>query len=304
MSTTSATYSHAARGVLSAILAVVLSGCATYNRIADYPEPAKPVPATVAAKPMSKMSELPVGAHYDEEHHIIVTGHQKGMFAGMMFGIVGVLATDAINKSSGAKRFGEEAAKGDDLGYVLEQLMGEAIAAGSADGWSVAAGEQGLQLTPYAVFTVEKKSNDARLYAMIRAELPGPDGKPLWSTRYFARAPGLHPLAENTGWMVDNRFADGMRVALQRALDACIADTRGQLTGTDQITAKGKFAFLNVDLPLYAIVVRDGPETIVVKLPAGDAMVLAGTHVLIRSDYEIKPAKFKDPRPKTVAANK
>lgn len=296
MPTRPVSFSRATRGAVCTLLAFILSGCATYNRIADYPEPSKPVTASVSAKPMSKMSELPVGTYYDEERHIIVTGHQKGMFAGMMFGLVGVLATDAINKSAGANRFGGEAAKGDDLGSVLQELMGEAAADGAATGWSTAAGQQGLQLTPYAVFTIEKKSNDARLYAMIRAELPGPDGKPLWSTRYFARAPGCHPLAEGSGWMEEHRFADAMRIALRRALEACIADTRGQLTGTEKITAKGKFPFLNIDLPLYAIVVRDGTDTLVVKLAAADAMVLAGTHVLVRSDYEIKPAKFKDPR--------
>jgi len=243
---------------------------------------------------MSKMSELPIGAYYDEPRHIIVTGHQKGLFTGMMFGIVGVVVADQMNKSSGGNKFGAEAAKGTDLGTILDELLAASAVDGNSPNWTRLAADGRLQLTPYAVFTVEK-SGDARLYAMLRAELPGEDGKPLWSGRYFARVPGLHPLQES-GWMSDNRFTDGMRPALRRALIACIDDSHGRLTGNEKITAKGRFAFLNMDLELRAIVVKEDPDAVVARLLIGDAMVLAGTHVLDRADFEIKPATFKDPR--------
>lgn len=287
-------YSSPLAGVhaLAVLLAVSVTGCASFNRIATYPKPADATTVSIAAKPMSKMSELPVGAYYDEPRHIIVTGHQKGLFTGMLFGIVGVMVADQMNKSFASDKYGAAAAKGADLGSLLNELV--AASAARAPHWTKGAADAGLQLTPYAVFTLEDGGN-VRLYAMLRAELPGKDGKPVWSGRYFARAPGLHPLQDN-GWMSDDRFVQGMRTALDRALAACIDDTHGRLTGTSKITAKGKYPFINTEFELRAIVVQEQPDYLVAKLAVGDAMVLAGTHVLARADYAVKPADFKDPR--------
>ena len=277
-------------------LLVCLSGCATYNRIADYPTPAKSTGVAVVSKPMSKMSELPIGAYYDADRQIIVTGHQKGMFAGMMFGVVGVLVADQMNKSSAAAKYGDDSAKsGVDLATIERQLIAQAVQSGSAPGWSVTASDAGLRLCPYAVFTVEK-SGEARLYAMLRAEIPGADDKPSWSARYFVRAPGLHKLDGEDTWMTAGRFETGMRTALERATAVCLADTQGKLTGTNKYTANGRFAYLNIDLELRVIAVQESPDHVIARLAIGDAMVLAGTHVLDRADYTIKAADFKDPR--------
>jgi hypothetical protein len=53
---------------------------------------------------------------------------------------------------------------------------------------------------------------------------------------------------------------------------------------------------VSMDFELSAIVTQEHPDYVVVKLAVGDAMVLSGTHVLNRADYEIKSATFKDPR--------
>lgn len=205
------------------------------------------------------MSEIPIGAYYDQDRQIIVTGHQKGLLTGMMFGVVGVLVADSMNRSSGGKQYGAETAKGENLGSDLNTLLKSALAEGRALQWSLAPENAGLRLTPYAVFTVEK-SGEAHLHAMLRAELPGPDGKPIWSGRYFARAPGSYPLTDD-GWMNGDRFAAGMNAALGRALDICIDDTHGRLTGTKTITAKGHYPYLNIDLELRAIEVEENPIT-------------------------------------------
>jgi hypothetical protein len=280
--------------IVVASLAFGLSGCATYTRIADYPTPDKPSAVAIVDKPMSKMSELPLGAHYDPERQVIVTGHQKGLLAGMMFGVVGVVVADQMNKSSGGEKYGAAAAQADDLVSLLDGAVDAALAGGQAPHWAEAAGAAGLRLTPYAVFTVEK-SGDSRLYAMLRAEIPGPNGKPTWSGRYFARAPGLHVLSES-GWMNPDHFTPAMDVALRQALMACIEDTHGRLTGRETVTAKGYYPYLNQEFEIRAIVVKEAPEYLVAKLAVGDAAVLAGTHVLMRSDYQVKPAKFADPR--------
>lgn len=285
--------------VLATLLTLVFSGCATYNRIADYPVAARTTAVAVVPKPMSKMNELPVGGYYDAERQIVVTGHQKGMFAGLMFGVVGVLVADQMNKSSGASKYGDDSAKsGTDLATLTREIVSSAVAKGTAPGWSVATVETaGLRLSPYAIFTVEK-SGEARLHAMLRAEIPGKDGKPTWSARYFVRAPGLHKLDGDDTWMTQGRFEPAIRAALERATAVCIADTAGQLSGNTTQTAKGHYPFLNMDFEVRVIAVREDADAIIGRLAIGDAAIFAGTHVLDRQDYSFKPASFKDPRSK------
>jgi hypothetical protein len=283
--------------ISSIVLALIFSGCASFNRIAEYPTPRQPTDVAIVAKPMSKMKELPLGVFYDEPRQIIISGHQKGLGWGMLFGVVGVMVADSANKSGAEKRFGESArGSATDLGTIAHEVVQQEIAASTAATWTLHSAPAHLQLSPYALFTVQK-SGQARLHAMLRAEILGADGKPTWSARYFARAEGDHPIEGEAGWMTGTRFADGMRAALHRAVKVCIDDTQGRLTGTRTIKAKGLFPYLNTDkLELPFIVVEENDLTLVGRLAAGDVMVMAGTHVLDRSDFTVTDARFKDPR--------
>jgi hypothetical protein len=279
------------------VVALTFSGCASFNRIADYPTPRQPSDVAIVAKPMSKMNELPLGAFYDEPRQIIISGHQKGLGWGMVFGIVGVMVADSANKSGAEKRFGDSArSSATDLGTITQEALEQEIAGNPTATWQLHPAPAHLLLSPYAVFTVQK-SGQARLHAMLRAEILGADGKPTWSARYFARAEGEHTIEGEDGWMNGTRFADGMRGALQRVIKVCIDDTQGKLTGSRTIKAKGLFPFLNTDkIELPFIVVQESEQSIVGRLAAGDVMVMAGTHVLDKSDFTITDAKFKDPR--------
>lgn len=289
--------SLAIRAVSTLALLALFSGCASYTRIANYPTPAKATIVTVAPKPMSKMSELPVGAYYDESKQIIISGHQKGLGWGMMFGLVGVLVADQANKSSAAEKFGNSAnSSATDLATLAREVIGEELVANRAPGWKLGSASAELVISPYALFTV-LESGKARLYAMVRAEIPGPGDEKKWSVRYFARAPGEFTIEGNDGWMSEKRFVDGMRTALRSALRVCMDDTAGKLTGTRKIKAKGVFPYMNTakfELPF--IVVQETGDSLVGRLAAGDVMVMAGTHVLDRADYQIVDGDFKDPR--------
>jgi hypothetical protein len=280
-----------------ASLALLFTGCASFNRIADYPAPGKPADVAIVAKPMSKMKELPLGVFYDEPRQIIISGHQKGLGWGMLFGVVGVLVADSANQSGAEKRFGDSArSTATDLGTITHEVVAQEIASGPSTVWSLRSAPAHIQLSPYALFTVQK-SGQARLHAMLRAEILGADGKPIWSARYFARAEGDHPIEGDNGWMTGTRFVDGIRAALHRVVKVCIDDTHGRLTGTRTVKAKGLFPYLNTDkLELPFILVQEGDDAVIGKLAAGDVMVMAGTHALDRADFVITDAKFKDPR--------
>lgn len=284
--------------VSASLLSLLFSGCASYNRIADYPTPQQTANVAVTAKPMSKMSELPIGAYYDKDRQIIVSGHQKGLGWGLAFGLVGVLVADSANRSSAEKRFGETThGSAADLGTITREVLQEELTAQHAPQWISDTSPAQLKLSPYALFTV-LPSGKARLFCLLRAEIPGPsEGDPKWSVRYFARAPGEYLIEGNDGWMAQDRFATGMKAAIRRAMQACIADTSGKLKGSRATQAKGVFPYMNTDkFPLPFIIVQEGEQEVIAKLAAGDVMVMAGTHVLENADYTFTPATFKDPR--------
>ncbi len=140
-------------------------------------------------------------------------------------------------------------------------------------------------------------SGKARLYAMLSAQIPGAAGSnPTWSVRYFVRAPGEYPIEGTDGWMTQNRFHEAMTAALRQAVQICADDSHGKLTGTKKVKAKGRFAMVNFEFDLPILVVSETDDTIVGRLAVGDAMIMSGTHVLNRADYELKDADFKDPR--------
>lgn len=268
-------------GVLALVAAVAFSGCASTS-LSKYPSPQAPATVRVGTKKMSKMSELPVGAYYDEERQIIVAGHQKGLFTGILLGPIGVLAADSANRSVAREKFGDAASQGSDLGSVLQTLLDQAQAGSRAPHWSSSSASDRLELTPYALFTVQK-SGDARLHAMIRAELLGADGKPTWTGRYFAPAPGAYPLAED-GWMAHGRFEEAIRSAFILALDACANDTSGKLVEKGRVAGKAVLPFMRSSFDIRGTLVQEQPDFVVIKFP-GSAGV---THVISRADFNYR----------------
>ena len=285
---------HACRVVAALVFTAFASGCATYDRIAEYPKHGQATTVTVTAKPLS---EFPSGAYYDPQRQIVISGHQKGMIAGAMFGLVGAIVADSVNKSSAETRFGDSARSiSTDLRALTREVLEEAIANQQAPGWTLKTEKARLELIPYAVFTVVKSGN-ARLYAMLKAEIPGAGDDLVWGVRYFVRAPGEFPIEGNDGWMTGDRFATGMRAAMKRALQVCIDDCSGKLKGNRTVTAKGPLAYFGDDtIPWRFIVVSEDEGAIVARFVAGDVMAMAGTHVLERADHKIEAATFDDPR--------
>ncbi len=288
---------HLFKATVVSIFAFCLFGCATYNRIANYPTPSKDVQIKVEPKAMSSMS-LPIGAYHDKERFILITGHQKGMGAVPFFGLIGVLVVDGANKSSAEKKFGSDAkSTSTNLAEITQTLVDEKMASGLATAWKSTDINCKIVFSPYALFTVQP-SGKARLYAMLRAEVPdekGGDAK--WSVRYFARAPGEYLIEGEDGWMKGSRFADGMKEALSRTIQVCIDDSHGLLTGTRTITAKGPIPCIaNDKIEWRFIAVKETENALVARFCGGDVLVMAGTHVLDKADFEIKDAKFDDPR--------
>ncbi len=215
--------------------------------------------------------------------------------------LLGVLpAAAAIGgaaRSATESRFSSAGGSTVDVVTVARQALHEAVAAQHTSQWTVSANTTAqLTLSPYALF-VPLPSGKDQLYAMLDAEIAGLDGGRGWSVRYFARAPGEYTIEGTDGWMVQNRFAEGIYTALRRTLQVCIDDTESKLLGGKKIKAKGRFPPWGREMTWPVIVVQEDSTVVVGRLVVSDMThILAGTHVLDRADFIFTDADFEDPR--------
>jgi len=281
--------------LLCAALALT-SGCATFNKIAPYPKGQPPVDLAIGKRPLSKMNDLPLGAYYDEAHGIVVTGYQKGVRVGMLFGVVGVLVANSANKSTGTARYSENAAHmGTDLAALTKDVLTQKLASGACPAVKALSETGQLEVTPFALFSVQKDGK-ARLHAMLRVELRNkPQTDPQWSVRYFAKAPGEYSIEGADNWTVEDRYAKGMKTAIERAVAVMLDDLQGKLVEKRKVEAKGIYPAFNTEFEFPIIVVDENEKEIVGRIAIGDVMIMGGTHVLDRSDFTIKDADFKTP---------
>ena len=287
--------------IISLAMIALLSGCATYKNCLPFPEAALPVALSVSEEQPNKMNEFPIGAHYDEENRIILTGHQRGNAAGLMFGLVGVLAADSINKSKGQGLYGD-GAKGEryDMIPELRQRLETLLADGAFPRLNLdTATEARLEIRPTALLVLDK-TKQARLYAILKAKLKdSKQSSDPWHGRYFASADAVLPLEGDSGWLNGSSLKDGLTQAFDRATWALVNDVNGNIKEGQPAKITGKLAWLNIELKdLPGAIMTETEDFTVVRMYLADVNVMAGTHVFKPGEVRIeKVEKVKDPRP-------
>lgn len=286
------------RGLVAGLVTVsLMTGCATFNKIAPYPKDEKPVTVSVGDASLAGMSEMPFGAYYDKPHRIVVTGYQKGMMtSAVLFSVVGVLVADSVNKSVGEDKFGADSGKmSTDLLKITQDALTDELKAHPIPAVRAVVPTSGdLVVTPFAVLTINK-TGTARLYVMLKAEIAGPDGAFKWAVRYFARAPGEYPVEGKDGWSASDRFAIGANFAIHRDIAVLLEDVQGHLVNAHKVKAEGQYVFLGSDFKLPFILVSENKDYVVGHLAVGDGWTLGGTHILDRADYTFVDADFSTP---------
>ncbi len=283
---------------LALVVAQLVVGCATYKNVAPFPAQSGVTTITVPEKSEFGMNDRPVGGYYDEKSRIMVTGHQKGMLTGMLFGVVGVLATDAINKSSAKSKYGDNAAtvQFDQVAEARAEIDRQ-LATGQYAAFAVAgSNDRRIEIHPRAQFAIAKDGS-TRLYALWNVRLLDKADQVLWQGRYFASAHEVMPLNNTDGWFSGTHYADGLHEAMSRAAWALLGDVGGVFKEGRTVKVKGRMAWLNEPLfELPGIVLTETDDHIVVRLLAGDALLCSGTHVFRKGEVTIVDAKVKDPR--------
>ncbi len=285
-----------------ALCIATLAGCATFNNSEPFPKEQKQVAVDISKEMPSTWSEMPTGVYAVPNTRLLVSGHQTGSGAAMLFGPLGVLVGSAINAERAKSLLGDDKAIADhDMVAVTEKLLKEGLAADGAATLTygpAAAGASQLTLTPFGVLSYIN-DKDVRPYVVVRTALKDASGKQLWSTRYISASAEAKPFAGESGWFADN--AKSLRAALdqslKRSIDVMLRDIAGKTLrdATKWTYVSGQYAFVKEPLKVKGTVVVDEPDYIAFTPRLGDVIVFTGVNIFDRKIVSIAEATEQDP---------
>jgi hypothetical protein len=275
---------------------LAVGGCASYKEISAPPAQSQPIAVNFTNEGPNMWTEVPSGSYEIPNSTTVISGHQSGGY-GFLFGVVGVLAQDAIETKQGEKAVGgAQDALRIDLVPEARSLTQEAIASGKFGQTFAAAPVAGgpvLTVSPYVAMTFVDDQN-VRAYVVLKVALKG-KGAADWSSHLFASAGKPAPLMGPQSFTADDGklLKASTSQALKRALDALYDDinvrrprdeTKKQIVWFDYPYIRGKCCG---GLPSYVLAEDD--QIMVVAPPNPDASVMAGVYVLEKSEISRHP---------------
>ena len=281
------------------LVAPVLGGCATYDMLKAPPAVDKPIAVAVAADGASGWSDLPIGVYRVPNTDVIIAGHQSGGGIGMLFGIVGVVAEDAIETSAGHDKVKDQlAALTIDLKPQAAMLARAAVASGrygTVFTATPAPDSPVLSITPYTVITYVNDT-DVRPYVIVKAELKG--GGQKWSTRYIASHGAPLPLSGANSLTADGGAALKAATArdLERAIAVMLDDVanRHPRDGKTMVYVETGFPFLRQRMAITGDKLGEDDATVVFAPKVADAIVFAGIDIIDKAVVTVRPATPDD----------
>src|SRR5688500_18449051 len=177
---------------------LIVTGCASFNRTKPAPAESQPIVVEFSSEALSGWTDLPIGTYRVPDSQVIISGHQKGGAAGLLFGVVGVAIQHSVNQSGG-KQAVEDIEKAlkinltkDGQAAVHKLLANDAYAAKFKEG----AGPGPLLSISTAVVLTYVNETDVRPYVILKTSLGNPKSKDKkgWSTRYIASLQTPRPL--------------------------------------------------------------------------------------------------------------
>lgn len=276
----------------------LLSGCGTYKHTAPYPANAPQAEAKVTDTQPSKMSSFPPGIYYNKDSRMVFNGHQKGEMVGSMFGLIGVIVADQINKNNGKDRFDPEGEISSfDLVGETRSIFEEELAAHPSSKLLLnpeVKPKVTLCISPYILMDYDGYSTIHPFLAMeVRLSTKQ---QTLWDVRYFAQAP--MNFSEET-WKTDAQLPDAIKTAIRRACTALIMEINGELTGTRKVQTSCNLAWLTgprTTLSSFkAVVVGETDDCYILRLVFPDMSVLSGVQIIEKDSISLTDAEFKLP---------
>jgi hypothetical protein len=235
--------------------------------------------------------------------NVIISGHQGSSAGiGMAFGLIGVLAADAIGTAAGAKavKNTEDALRVDLVPQATSDTRAVLSSGRFGQSFSLVTAADRPQMTvvPFTVITFVSDT-EVQPYVILKTTLAGgKSAKSAWTTRYIATVG--KPMAL-TG---DNSFtADGgallkaaLNTGLERAIGAMLHDVANRPVRDDQkmvyVESGVPYTKMHVGMPGYLLAEDD--RSVVFAPKVADALVFAGVYVADKSVTTPRPATADD----------
>ena len=290
------------RVIFLGVMSAALSGCATYNMMKPPPAQTQPVTVVYTPEGPSGWNDLPIGVYRVPNTNVIISGHQEGGNIGMLFGLVGVLAQDAVNTGIGkGKVSGVQEALQIDLTPQAQAITSGLLASAPlAPAFAATPDPAGptLEVTPYAVLTFANDT-DVQPWVILKATLHSAGSTTGgWSTRYIATVGrpvvfvGDNSLTANGGALLKSTLSD----ELSRAIKAMLTDvaTHPARDGASQVYVESGLPFIRARMGLVGPQLSNDGSTLVYVPKIADAVVFAGVHVLDVKVVGHRPATKDD----------
>jgi hypothetical protein len=282
--------------------AALITGCASFEKTKPAPSVGQTIAVDVTAEELSGWTDLPTGTYRVPNSQVIVSGHQKGGAAGVLFGVLGVMVQGAINSSIGAQSVKDvEDALRIDLTASAGEATRELIASGRfGTAFSSAPESASAVLTVNtALIATYVSDTDVRPYVLLKASLRDANAKDAkWSTRYIASLGDARPLVGEGGWTSDGGqpLRSVVQANLRRAVEVMLADVASPYARDDQrlTTVQGGFPFVKQRLQTVGYQLAEDDASIVFIPKLGDVLVFAGVNVMDKAVTTYHPAAKDD----------
>jgi len=275
------------------------AGCASFDMIKQPPILKQPISIAYTEEGPSGWTDLPVGAYRVPKTNVIISGHQSSaILAAGLFGVVGILAADAVETGVGASRVKDsETALHIDLTQQAALDTQTIVAAGQFRQSFTLAASNGptLVVTPFTVIAfVDDK--DVQPYVILKVRLwNAQSAGGGWTTRYIASVGKPAPLAG------DNSFTSNggallkttLNNELERAIGAMLNDVANRPPRDDKnlITIETGVPYQQQPLDLTGYKIAEDANSIVFAPQIADMSIVAGIFVLDKSVTVYRDAK-------------
>lgn len=253
-----------------------------------------PTQMEFSTNPVSKWTDLPLGTYRVPNSDVIISGHQKGGAAGLLFGVIGITIQHSINAHNGkeAMASAEQA-----LTFSIDEEAKSKLQAAMADSafastfTTDASADRKFEVTGAVVLSYTS-ATDVQPYVVLRVKLLGNNGKSkLWTTRYISSQGARKPMVGEGSWTADNVLRPHVSSLLDLAINTMLKDiaTPYPRDEASLITVRGYFPHVNKQLQVvgYKLSEENGRTLFLPKL--GTTIVFAGVNILDTASVSQKP---------------
>lgn len=277
--------------------AIAMTGCATFHNAEPPPTIAKPIGITYSEDGLSGMTDLPLGVFRVPDSEVLITGHQTPSVGGVMFGVVGLLASDAIDAAAGDKKTRDvQAALHLKVSTMAKEITQQQIvAAGLGEAFRVDdnTAKHNLRIVSAMVLTYVSDT-EVVPYVVLKPTLQDAQKTALWGTRYLAAVGAPRPMSGDNGWAADGGkpLRDAASASLQRVVKVMLQDIVQPYPRDEKslIVVETGYPFARMRMQGFGFKLWEDDETVGFVPKLGDAGVYTGVNILDKRTSTSAPA--------------